>query len=198
MRDMDEVSHVQLLVFHKRQLLCQLKSSRSCFGKQLFGPNDLFSLILWDKLRLIDGRRWSMALHLFEGRSWVADDWHSTTWCGFPQRWPLTPRCLARTNTRTNGATFHISFFNKSQLLPIKPFCLWHTAVLFDNRSHEAMLYRCHGLLFDIASGQVMSPHQSNVPKVKSIFEGAFLIYLSFEVEESILRAPRRRSSAAF
>ena len=75
---------------------------------------------------------------------------------------------------------FSYIFFNKSQLLPIKHFCLWHTAVLFDNRSHEAMLYRCHGLLFvfAIASGQVMSPHQSNVPKVKSIFEGAFLIFV--------------------
>ena len=108
MRDMDEVSHVRLSVFHKRQLLCQLKSLRSCFGKQIFGPNDLFSLILWDKLRLIDGRGWSMALHLFEGRSWVADDWHSTTWCGFPQRWPLTPRCLARTNTRSAAATMDL------------------------------------------------------------------------------------------
>ena len=49
------------------------------------------------------------------------------------------------------------------------------------------MLYRCHGLLFvfDIASGQVMSPHQSNVPKVKRIFEGAFLIYLSLLISLS-------------
>ena len=50
------------------------------------------------------------------------------------------------------------------------------------------MLYRCHGLLFvfAIASGQVMSPHQSNVPKVKSIFEGAFLIYLSLLLSLSL------------
>ena len=50
------------------------------------------------------------------------------------------------------------------------------------------MLYRCHGLLFvfAIASGQVMSPHQSNVPKIKSIFEGAFLIYLSLLLSLSL------------